>query len=417
MSDLRVNHAGVTRRVLLSFMGAGAVGLVGAGAATAHDRGPRPPRRDDRPQGDGDDRPPRRDERQADAATFLGSHQPGIVTPAQTNLAFASFDVTGQSRDVLVALLRSWSQIADSQMSANRAQGLTVTIGFGASLFITSGGQDRFGLAGARPGRFTDLPSFPGDRVESAISGGDLCVQVCANGAQTVAQTLRDLHRAADGSATVRWTQAGTGGSAGRGAPTPRNLFGFKDGTANIPPNDTAEHNEYVWVQSGDGPDWMVGGTYLAARKIAMHVDTWDAQPVATQERVFGRTKSEGAPLSGGSERTRPDFRATDASGARLIDRDSHMALAHSIDRQRMRILRRGYTYVDGTLPSGSPDAGLFFLAFNRDLQSQFIPMQRQLSTSDLMNQFVTYRSSSAFAIPPGVGSAGGFVGEGLFGA
>ncbi|MFY9230680.1 MAG: Dyp-type peroxidase [Candidatus Nanopelagicales bacterium] len=157
--------------------------------------------------------------------------------------------------------------------------------------------------------------------------------------------------------------------------------------------------------------------TYLAARKIAMHVDSWDAQPVATQERVFGRTKSEGAPLSGGSERTRPDFRATDASGARVIDRDSHVALAHSIDRQRMRILRRGYTYVDGTLPSGSPDAGLFFLAFNRDLQSQFIPMQRQLSTSDLMNQFVTYRSSSAFAIPPGVGSAGGFVGEGLFGA
>jgi len=416
MSDQSHESRGISRRSMLTFMGVGAVGIVGAAPALAaeHDHPPRG-ERPDRP--DRGDRPARPDRAGNPGAmgSFYGDHQQGVITSAQAHLAFTALDVTAASRDELVGVLRGWTDAAAGLMESRRSDGLSLTFGFGPSLF-TLDGVDRFGIAAQQPGRFTDLPVFPGDEVEAAISAGDFCIQACADDPQAVQQSMRELVRAAGGKTVTRWTQAGTVGASGRGAPTPRNLFGFKDGTANIPPNDTLEHNDYVWVQPGDGPDWMAGGTYLAARKIAMHLDMWDDEPVGAQEQVFGRTKGEGAPLSGGTERTRPDFRASDASGARLINPHSHLALAHSVNRQRIRILRRGYNYIEGTRPDGSPDAGLFFIAFNRDPQTQFIPMQRQLSESDLMNRFVSYRSSSAFAIPPGVRSAGGFIGEGVLG-
>ncbi len=51
---------------------------------------------------------------------------------------------------------------------------------------------------------------------------------------------------------------------------------------------------DFVWVQPGDGPSWMVGGTYLIARRIRILFDVWDTTTLEDQERTIGRLKLTG---------------------------------------------------------------------------------------------------------------------------
>src|SRR4029079_4323267 len=97
----------------------------------------------------------------------------------------------------------------------------------------------------------------------------------------------------------ARWSQLGFGrtSSTSESQATPRNLFGFKDGTRNLKAEDPAALDTHVWVPPADGPDWLVGGTYLVARRIRMHIEIWDRTSLAEQEMIVGRKKGSGAPL------------------------------------------------------------------------------------------------------------------------
>ena len=53
---------------------------------------------------------------------FEGAHQAGIITPAQSRLLFASFDVLTDDREQLVELLQSWTRAART-MAAGRPVG------------------------------------------------------------------------------------------------------------------------------------------------------------------------------------------------------------------------------------------------------------------------------------------------------
>ena len=225
---------------------------------------------------------------------------------------------------------------------------------------------------------------------------------------------IRNLSRIAFGRARLRWSQLGFGRTSKTttAQATPRNLFGFKDGTRNILADDSAALDEHVWVAASDSPAWMAGGSYLVARKIAMLVETWDRVRLAEQNSIIGRTKGEGAPLSGGTEYTAPDFAATDASGAPLMPVDSHVRLAHPESNGGTRILRRGYNFVDGNNDLGRLDAGLFFLSYQRR-PDQFVRLQRSLST-DIMNEYIRHVGSGLWAVPPGA-TPGSYVGAGLF--
>ena len=377
-----------------------------------------------------------------DAFAFHGEHQAGITTPAQDRLHFAAFDVTTGSRAQLVALLTAWTEAADrmtrglpagavgptegsallppddtGEAIGLPASGLTITFGFGPTLFRDDQGRDRFGLADRQPAALRTLPHFPGDVLDPARSYGDLCVQACADDPQVAVHAIRNLARIGFGTVAVRWSQLGFGrtSTTSTAQSTPRNLFGFKDGTANVKAEEAAALDEHVWVGRDDDPGagWLAGGSYLVTRRINMTIEVWDRQPLGDQERFIGRTKGSGAPLSGGTEFTEPDFSMPGSDGP-VIPRDSHVRVVHPDFNDGARMLRRGYNFVDGSDAIGGLDAGLFFIAFVRDPDTHFVPVQNTMAKLDAMMEYLKVNGSALFAVPPGI-RAGEHVGQSLF--
>jgi deferrochelatase/peroxidase EfeB len=405
--------AQVSRRGLLGALGGGAVaaGLLGGGVATA------------RAAVAGG---------AADAVVpFHGGHQAGIATSVQSNLHFAAFDVTATTREALAGLLQDWTAAA-ADLCAGREVGeggavagaplappddtgealglpaarLTLTLGLGPSLF-----DDRFGLAERRPAALAPLPAFPGDALDPARSDGDLCVQACADDPQVAVHAIRTLNRLAAGRAAVRWAQLGFGKAASTDPdqPTPRNLFGFKDGTANPAGSDAPTLQRHVWVARGDDPAaaWMAGGSYLVVRRVAMLVETWDRTSLTEQEVLVGRTKGEGAPLGHGA-----GAREHDAVEVAALPATSHVRLAHPSRHGGATMLRRGYNYVEGSDGLGHLDAGLFFISYQRD-PAAFVSVQSALARDDTMNEYLRHTGSGLWAVPPGV-AEGGWWAQGL---
>jgi deferrochelatase/peroxidase EfeB len=370
---------------------------------------------------------------------FRGEHQAGIVTPAQDRLHFAAFDVTTRSRAELVGLLKAWTNAAERLTQGLPAGpigptegapqappddtgeaiglspgGLTLTFGFGPGLFRDGRGRDRFGIADRQPEALRDLPHFSGDQLDPARSRGEICVQACSEDPQGAVRAIRNLARIGFGTVAVRWSQLGFGRTSTTSTTqsTPRNLFGFKDGTANIKAEHTADLDAHVWV-GADDQAWLAGGSYLVARRIDMHIETWDRQGLQPQEDIIGRTKDTGAPLSGGTELTPLDLTMQGAHGP-VIPRDAHVSVISPDRNQGVRMLRRGYNFVDGSNPLGGLDAGLFFIAYVRDPRTHFIPLQSRMAGHDAMMEYLQFTSSSIFAVPPGT-QPGEYVGQALF--
>ena len=137
-----------------------------------------------------------------------------------------------------------------------------------------------------------------------------------------------------------------------------------------------------------------------------MLIETWDRVRLSEQSAIIGREKGTGAPLSGGEEFSAPDL---DSSA---IDQNAHVRLAHPDQNGGIRILRRGFNYVNGNNELGRLDAGLFFLSYQRSPE-QFITLQRRLST-DLLSEYIRHVGTGIWAIPRGA-EPGSFVGAELF--
>jgi deferrochelatase/peroxidase EfeB len=190
--------------------------------------------------------------------------------------------------------------------------------------------------------------------------------------------------------------------------------MGFKDGTANIRAG-TKVFEQNVWVAKGDDPGWMRGGSYLVARRIRIRIEVWDRSSLQDQEQTIGRARPSGAPLGEKKEFDEPDFEAKGSDRMPVIPVDSHVAVAHQ-DRNRIHILRRGYNFTDGLDDvAGQLDAGLFFLAYQRDPRHQFVPLQTKLAEHDKLNEYIQHVSSAQFAVFPGVGRDG-WIGQTLLG-
>ena len=267
-----------------------------------------------------------------------------------------------------------------------------------------------------------DLPRFNGDQLVETQSGGDLSIQACADDPQVAFHAVRQLSRLAYDIAQPRWAQTGFLANYGP-QKTPRNLMGFKDGTANPSPSDPKLMDQFVWV-GNEGPQWMSGGSYLVVRRARIAIEHWDRMNVAFQEQAVGRQKYSGAGLGHKNEFDAVDLDAADKDGNPIIPDNAHIRLAMPASNDGGRILRRSYSYNDGlnfTSERWPPwrqgmeyDAGLFFVAYQRDVRTGFVKIFDQMSKSDMMNQFITHTGSALFACPGGV-APGEYIGQRLF--
>ncbi|WP_203718103.1 Dyp-type peroxidase [Asanoa siamensis] len=351
---------------------------------------------------------------------FFGAHQAGIDTPAQAHAVFLAFDLLdGVDRAALGRMMRLLTDdaarltqgrpaLADTEPElAVVPARLTVTFGFGPKVFAAAGVETQ------RPRSLEPLPAFPIDKLQPRWTGGDLLIQICADDPLTVTHTQRMLIKDTRAFGRLRWTQRGF--RRGRGMQddgvTQRNVMGQLDGTRN-PPLGSPVFDGAVWVDSG--PRWLHGGTTVVVRRIRAELETWDAADPTAKEFAVGRRLSDGAPLTGVAEHDEPDLTKTNELGFTVISESAHIARAH-VRSDRQRIFRRPYNYDDAPAPDGTSDAGLIFAAYQRDIGSQFLPIQRNLAENDLLNDWITPIGSAVFAVPPGC-REGEWVGQSLLG-
>uniref|UniRef100_A0AAU2V5R7 Deferrochelatase n=1 Tax=Streptomyces sp. NBC_00003 TaxID=2903608 RepID=A0AAU2V5R7_9ACTN len=353
---------------------------------------------------------------------FHGKHQAGISTPLQSTGHLIAFDLApGAGRKEAAALMRRWSQTAKSLMAGEPASSgdtgvaldagpssLTVTFGFGHSFF------DRTQLTDRRPVQLDPLPDFSSDQLDPKRSNGDLWVQIGADDALVAFHALRAIQQDAGSAAKVRWQMNGFNRTPGatQKPMTARNLMGQIDGTGNPKPSD-ADFEQRIFVPDTAQPAWMAGGSYAVVRRIRMLLDTWEKLPVPQQEQVIGRRKSNGAPLSGGTETTKMQLDKFGPDGKLVIPENAHARIAAPEQNGGAAMLRRAFSYHDGIAADGTPDAGLLFVAWQADPVKGFVPVQRKLDRGDALSAFLRHEASGLFAVPGGP-RAGEYVGQRL---
>ncbi|MEU5399717.1 iron uptake transporter deferrochelatase/peroxidase subunit [Streptomyces sp. NPDC005963] len=355
---------------------------------------------------------------------FHGEHQPGITTPMQSHGQLIAFDLTaGAGRKEAAALMRRWSALAAELMAGGTAEqsgrdtgvaldagpsSLTVTFGFGHGFF------DRTGLVARRPAGLDPLPAFSADRLDPRRSHGDLWVQIGADDALVAFHALRAVQRAAGKTARVRWQMNGFNRSAGatERPMTTRNLMGQVDGTNNPKPSEP-DFDRRIFVAAESDQEWLTGGSYAVVRRIRMLLDDWEGLSLKRQEAVIGRRKSDGAPLTGGTETTELALDQRDSDGKLIIPDNAHARISAPEQNGGAAMLRRPFSYHDGIGPDGVPDAGLLFVCWQADPLRGFVPVQRKLDRGDALSEFIRHEASGLYAVPGGAGR-GEYVGQRL---
>ncbi|MFJ9772308.1 Dyp-type peroxidase [Kitasatospora sp. NPDC101157] len=340
------------------------------------------------------------------AVAFHGERQAGVTAPQQPATLLLALDLapaaTSDGRAALRSLLGELTRLlaeaaggtsADPRLQGGEPARLSSLVGVGPGLAA------RLGLN--VPPALAELPAFPGDRLDPARGGGDLVVQLCAADRwplTVVAELLAAAARSAGG--TVRWTQPGFLPRTPAGT-TPRNLFGYKDGTANP---DATEAQQWVWGPPGP----YEHGTVLVYRRIRMDTAAFAALPEDRRDLAMGRRLTDGAPLTGTAEHDDPDIYAKNPDGSYVIPNSAHVRLSSPRLDSGARMLRRGYSYDDGP-----DDRGLLFCAFVRDPE-QFTRVQNRLAAKDALNPFLVHTASAVAYVLPGA-REGGVLGEGLW--
>lgn len=355
------------------------------------------------------------------AIPFYGKCQSGITTPIQRQVYFAVLDLATEDLETIRGIFQSWTAYIARMMQGELVEAyksntmlpptdtgeavgmgterLTITVGVSPTFL------DKLKLSSKKLPELEELPKFARDQLQKAFTGGDICIQACAEDAQVAFHAVRNLLRKGREHLTLKWSQTGYAAITSQGS-TPRNLFGFKDGTANVTSQDNFDR--VIWC---DQDNWMKNGTYLIVRRVQMHLETWDRTSLREQENTFGRHRDSGAPFGAVDEFDPVDLELKDDKGNLVIPEDCHVRLAKEVGEE---IYRRAFSYANGIDPrTGQFDAGLLFISFQKDPQ-QFIKVQKNLGTKDKLNEYITHVGSGLFAILPGV-EEGGYLGQSLF--
>ena len=375
------------------------------------------------------------------------AEQPGILG-GESAMQCAAFDVTATKREDLIQLLKDWTKAAenmckgyptnepDSDKNAAPddtgeaydlgAADLKITFGFGASLFETAKGKDRFGLQKIKPERLIrEMRKFPGDYLDESQCGGDIYVQCAANDSQVTWHAMHQMIKVALGKATIKWNRIGflSAEAPGKTDHAPRDPFGFRDGSTN---DAILEDEELMktscWIQPEDdgGDIFANGGTYFMFRIFAGKLESWDHETLAEQERVIGRTKLEGIPLSHlndpeANEFTEPDLSAVDEDGNPLIDPRSHVSTLRGVRNDTGHaMVRWGWNYTDGIDSMGHMKAGMITGGLSRDPDADFMKFLDAFKDCDLTD-YLQYTASAVFIAPHALRSNQEYIGQDMF--
>jgi deferrochelatase/peroxidase EfeB len=363
---------------------------------------------------------------------FEGNHQTGITHPANEQGLMAAFDLTAtgldELRDTFVALSEEARHLMGGEPYEDREPAypplytgtvgnppppadLSVVVSVGASLF-----DDRYGLADRRPAALEEMPFLANDRLDPARSHGDVLLSITSTHEDINLFALRQLHRATRETMALHWMLGGYNRRtrARRGEAGKRNLMGFVDGTSNLDPTDDGVMDRYVWVQDGDDePAWTAGGSYHIVRVIRMLVEFWDRTRLSEQEALIGRRKDTGAPLDGEVETDVPDFSADPHGETTPLDAHIRLANPRTADTEDDLIFRAGLSFSRGFDAAGQLDQGLAFVSFQRRM-AQFLNTQERLAGEPL-EEYIRPEGGGFYFALPGVTSADGYLGEGLF--
>lgn len=342
-----------------------------------------------------------------------GARQAGIAQTPQPWATLVAFTFLGEGTEDLRRLMRIWTDDGARLMSgegpltdqevelAQLTAGLTITVGWGPSLFAKAG------VEASRPDWAKPLPDFTLDQLDPAYVGGDLILQVAAHSPMTVAHAERELTVAATGLAEVAWIQEGFREPMERDGWPMRNLFGQVDGT--VQPDIDGLDEDLVWIPANTDEAWA-DGSAMVVRRIKMDMPSWDRADRPGRENAIGRRLSDGSPLTGGEPDADADLAATDDVGLSVINPAAHIRRAAAAEPHE-RFLRRPYQYHQRSADGVSMDTGLIFIAFQADPVRQFVPVQQRLDEADLLNIWTVAVGSAVFAILPGV-PRGGYLGQ-----
>ncbi len=361
---------------------------------------------------------------------FLGLHQAGIVNPIPAAGLVVSFDVLAKNKQDLTRLLQTLTTQIEFLTKGGRVpridpklppvnsgvmgdqvfpDNLTITAAIGASLF-----DDRFALSKVKPVHLVKMPAFPNDALDSSRCHGDLLLQFCSNTTETNIHALRDIIKNLPDLISLRWQLDGflPPHTLKQPGENPRNLLGFKDGTANLDAKDQKLMDKSVWVQpKSNEPAWTAGGTYQVVRIIRNRVEFWDRTPLKEQQEIIGRDKYTGAPLGMKNERDTPKY-DNDPEG-KTIFKDAHIRLANPRKSDLGFILRRAFNYSRGYTKSGQLDMGLLFVCFQADLERGFVTVQERLNGEPLEEYIQPVGGGYFFALP-GVKDKNSYLGKAL---
>lgn len=265
---------------------------------------------------------------------------------------------------------------------------VTVTVGFGYSLFIDENENDRYGLRGQKPRYLKRMPSFPGDDFNPKKTQSDLVIVVSSDSQYVNVSVARYFSEKINKECSdklklpsVKKLFKVDSIENGFGRPDEREFLRFNDGIDNLRAGIDLEKLVYVDKRSSE-PVWCVNGSYMVYRKVREMMPVWEAFTDKHQSDMIGRNKETSAPLSrkktGIANLTPvyPDHKSEKdgklSSHIRKVQpRRSEPDLFGINDLDR-RFLRRPYPFFDGVDEEGKGVNGLQFIAYMKSIQQQF---------------------------------------------